>query len=115
MAAAAAGTASAVAPGCAQGVHWFHRESHVRQIDFDAAYLGEQRFLNAERKSALLFHAVPISRLIQSQRKTRTASAVDGIDPDGLLLLVRKERFKLLAGGFRQFEHCSSEMLDCFP
>ncbi len=83
-AATAAARAAAAAVGYGQRDKRSDRKSHVGQIDGGTACGGQQFFVNTEYQSVHVKRCITISRLVQSQSKTRTASAAGRlINADG--------------------------------
>lgn len=110
--AAAPSTARSPAGGSATGGQrnvGFDGEPHVGQVNGHPAYGLQQFLVDAEREPVHIERFVVFGRLIQSQCKTRTASAAASkIDADGLTRLALKVAFQLLTGVFTQFNHKSS-------
>ena len=100
---AAAGTAAAPA---LKRKFRFDDEAHVAYVDFDAADAFQQRFFQTERESVDFEGLIIVVRLVQSQSKTRTASAAGGqVDADAGPGLVGEEGLKLLTGSVGKIDH----------
>lgn len=109
-AATAAATAAAAAGGGQRDIG-VHRESHVGHIDGDAPDLRHQIGGHAESETVDFLGAILCVRLIQSQGKTRAASAAGGKKhADGLAFLVREVGFQLFTSIFRQIDHSFSSL-----
>ncbi len=90
--------ATAAAAAAAERLAGFHGEPHVADVDADGFRHGQKFGVHAEGVAAFLEDFVGIVRLIQSQGQPGTASAAGGkVDPDGVLLLVRKVGIKLVS------------------
>ena len=103
----AAGAAAAAAAASALKRNFrLDDEAHVAHVDFYAADAFQQRIFKTEGKTVDVKGLVIISRLVQSQGKTGTASAAGGkIDTDAGLGLVGEERLKFLAGSIGKIDH----------
>lgn len=103
--------AAATARGAAslrQRFYGFYRKAHVGQIDINAFHFFHQFFTDTEREVVDFYDFIVIGRLVQSQRKTRAASATGRkINTNARLGLIRKERFQFFAGVFRKINHKS--------
>ena len=87
----------------------FDGKPHVGQVNIHPTHGLQQFLVDAEGEPVHIKLFVVFGRLIQSQCKTRTASAAAGkIDADGFTRLALKVAFQLLAGAFTQFDHKSS-------
>ena len=105
MTAAGAAAGTAAAPALKRNFR-FDDEAHIAYIDFYTADSFQQRIFQAEGETVDFKGLVIISRLVQSQSETRTASTAGcQVDTDPGFGLVGEKRFKLLTGCIGKIDH----------
>lgn len=102
-----AGASAGATASAAEGQLRFDDEAHIAYIDSDTADTFQKGRFEAEREPVDIKRLVVFSRLIQSQCKTRTASATGGeVDTDAGLGPVSEEGLELGTSRFGKMDHC---------
>ena len=102
----AAGAAAGTAAAAAERQFRLDEEAHIAHVDLNAADALKKRAFEAESETVDVKGLIVFSRLIQSQCKTRTASAAGGqIDADARLGLIGEESLKLGTSRVRKMDH----------
>ena len=103
---ASAGAAAGAAVATTQRNFGLKHKAHIADVDLHAANTFQQGLFDAESEPVNFKGLIVFSRLIQSQCKTRTASAAGGkIDTDAGLGLVGEESLKLLTSSVGKMNH----------
>ena len=102
----AAGAAARTAATTAERQFRLDHEAHIAHVDLDAADALQKRAFEAESETVDVKGLVVFSRLIQSQCKTRAASATGGkIDTDAGLGLIGEESLKFSTSRIGKIDH----------